>query len=215
MIARFRTVIKWLTIATGLGLSIRFFLIESFIVSSRSMEPTLVSGDVILASKFKFSVLFPFSTFELVKIRQPRVAELVVFAMPTESSRILLKRVVAIGGNKVTLRQSRLFIDGVSAHYRSVEENVLGRRSPDLILEKWGDGVEYPIIQESSGSNFGPIDVPADHFFVLSDSRSDLEDSRTWGPLPHSALRGKVEYILVSIDGYGKLRKNRVAIGLG
>jgi len=135
----------------------RLLVAEPFRIPTGSMVPTLEPGQHVLADKLAY------------RLGAPKRGDLVVFHAP-RTGEVLLKRVVALPGDKVGIEDSALVVDG--------------RRPAEPYVKDAGliDG-EY----------FGPITVPKGSIFVLGDRRSDSVDSREFGPVPESALIGRVD----------------------
>lgn len=190
-----KAIIKVFFIATITALFVRGFFIENYRIASNSMAPTLPVGELIFVSKSAFSIKLPFSSYELVKFSRPRRSDIVAFSLPQYGNVTHVKRVVAIAGDRVEIKDGNLYINGKPSHYDELNSPVrrLASTEGSIQLEKVSGSSSYPIqIERKNLPNYGPVDVPANHFFVLGDNRSDSIDSRTWGPVPYSCLKGKV-----------------------
>jgi signal peptidase I len=130
---------------------VRLFVAEPLRVDGDSMAPTLRSGDVVLIQRHV----------------SPAAGQLLVLHDPQDDS-LVVKRVVATGGQKVEIRDAYLYVDGVEADEPYVDHTRI-------------DGVY-----------FGPVTVPAGDVFVLGDSRDGSIDSRIFGSVPVSAVSGRV-----------------------
>ncbi len=190
--------------ATVFALGVRLFAIEDFRVFSESMSPTLLSGDLIFVSKASYNIRLPFSSYELLKIRRPERGEVVAFALPDQNWETYVKRVVATEGDEVSIRDGILYVNRKPAVIESgTEANHL----------KWEsvEGPAYPIVWDKSRiPNYGPVQVPQGYFFVLGDNRVKSTDSRNWGPIPYSCLKGKVSLIWMSVSPDGGVRRDRI-----
>ena len=153
-------------IAVLLALLIRAFVVQAFTIPSGSMSPTLLVGDYILVNKFIFH------------FRDPARGDVVVFKYPWDEKRDFIKRVVAVGGEELFIKERRVFVDG-----QPLEEPYA--RYSDL----------------SHASEYGPVTVPADSYFVMGDNRDNSQDSRYWGFLKREKIRGKTFMIYWSWDG--------------
>ncbi|MFW5470966.1 signal peptidase I [Knoellia sp. CPCC 206435] len=149
---------RWAYVAAstvGLCLVVRVAVLEPRQVASESMEPTLHPGSVVLIDK-----LGP-------RLRGVQREDVVVFRNP-QDGRAAVKRVVALAGQQVAIRDAELFVDGS----RVVEPQVDRSRI--------------------DGTWFGPVVVPEGSVFVLGDARSGSVDSRVFGPVPLGAVVGRV-----------------------
>ena len=191
--------------ATFVALSIRLFVIEDFRIFSDSMSPTLLSGDLIFVTKSAFNLRLPFSSYEVLKIRRPRRGEVVAFSLPDHGWETYVKRVVAIEGDEVSIRDGQLLINGNRVGLQQGED-----ASSHVQWESIETGLSYPIVWDRSQiPNYGPVQVPQGHYFVLGDNRVKSVDSRSWGPIPYSCLKGKVSLIWLSLGPEG-LRRDRI-----
>jgi signal peptidase I len=135
------------------------FLAEPMRVSSTSMRPTLVPGDRVLVDKVTY------------RFRDPRRGELVVFHPPVGGG-LALKRVVALPGDRVGVRDGVLVVNG-----RQVQESYVDHESVDATY-------------------FGPVIVPTGRIFVMGDRRANSEDSRVYGPVPQDDILGRAELVV-------------------
>jgi signal peptidase I len=168
-------------IAVGLALVIRTTVVQAFYIPSGSMEDTLLVGDYLLANKFVYGAPLdiPFtsvSLFHLPGLREPRPGDIVIFRSPVDPDRDLIKRCVAVGGQKVEITGKKLYVDGQPV--------------PDAPLGKYTDPNSYPAAINPR-DNFGPYVVPLEHFFMMGDNRDNSADSRYWRSVPRSLIKGK------------------------
>ncbi|MFH1679485.1 MAG: signal peptidase I [Candidatus Eisenbacteria bacterium] len=157
-------------------LFLRTFVVQAYQIPSGSMEETLLVGDFLIANKFIYGPPIPFTEYK-IKGRSPHRGEIVIFRSPTDD-KDYIKRVVALPGEEIEIRDNRVFIDG-----GAIDEGYVLLKGPP-----------------PSQADFGPLTVPEGHVFVLGDSRNQSYDSRFWGPLDQRLLRGKAEVIHWSWD---------------
>ena len=175
-------------------------------IPSGSMRPTLLEGDVVLVNRVAYELKVPLTDISMLRLGDPRRGDVVTFTSPRDGVR-LIKRLVAVPGDVVEMRNERLYINGQAAHYDEVTE----------VAEALAGGGETPALhsQESiAGSrravqflpevaarrDFGPLVVPADHYFMLGDNRDDSNDSRYIGFVPRRLLIGRAHHVLVSAN---------------
>lgn len=136
-------------------LAARAWLVEPFTVSSNSMAPAIKEGSVVLMYK-------PALSAGLI-----HRGVVVAFANP-ENGNTTIKRVIALEGQSVAIRDAELYVDG-----QHVEESFIDHARIDATY-------------------FGPVSVPPGNIFVLGDNRAASIDSRDYGPVPLTALRGTI-----------------------
>lgn len=171
-----------------------------------SMHPTLQEGDVVLVNRLAYDLKVPLTTHSLARLGDPQRGDIVTFWSPADGKR-LIKRVAAVPGDTVSMRNKLLTINGRPAIYTPREEGheSVGHSISLRTLRLEEDtGTEKHDIQwllgTSLASNFGPLTLPHDQFLMLGDNRDNSADSRYIGLVPRSQLIGKAEAILVSAD---------------
>ncbi len=182
--------------ATATALFVRVFIIEDYRIASNSMFPNLEIGKLIFVSKSSFSLKLPFSSYEVIKFSRPKRSEIVAFSLPEKGHMTYVKRVVALAGDRVEIKSGNLYVNGELAKYQktSPSERQLAESDSNIVqVEQLLETKPYKIlIEKDKLPNYGPIDIPPNHFFALGDNRLESVDSRSWGPVPYSYLKGKV-----------------------
>ena len=166
----FREYGEAILIAVILALFIRTFVVQAFKIPSGSMKPTLLVGDHILVNKFIYGVKIPFLNFTLISVKDPKRGDIVVFKFPEDPKKDFIKRVIAVAGDTIQIRDKKIYINN------------------DLFDDPYGTYLD-PRVQPRDNS--GPITVPADSFFVMGDNRDHSLDSRFWGFVKLAAVKGK------------------------
>ncbi len=198
-----REYIEAIVIAVLLALFIRTFIVQAFKIPSGSMLETLQIGDHLLVSKFIYGIKMPFTGKVLIPIKEPQRGDIVVFKYPEDPSLDYIKRVVAVGGDTVEIRDKQLFING------------------EPLADDHGQFKDERIVPASEGprDNCGPVQVPEGKLFVMGDNRDNSYDSRFWGFVGLEAVRGKafilywswdVQHRLFSLDRFASIRWNRI-----
>ena len=199
-----REYLESLIVAVVVALFLRFFVISAYKIPTGSMVPTLKSGDFVFAYKLPYGVSLPFST-KKVAVKAPLRGDVVVFRAPGNESVNYVKRVVGLPGEKVEIRERRLFINDREANYEELGESQIG----DLpgheyfsVYREAFEGSTHLVMNRVDGEakSFGPIIVPPGHIFVLGDNRDSSDDSRVWGAVPIRNLEGKVLIVWLSLD---------------
>lgn len=147
----------------------RSSLADHYVVPSGSMEPTLLPGDRVLVDKRAYGLRLPFTDFALTERARPEAGDVVIFDSPHDGTR-LIKRVVAVAGDRVSLREGRLAVNG-----RTLEDPA------QPWVERFGDHRVTLDLTHGGGPDIAPTSVPAGHVMVLGDSRGQSSDSRYFG----------------------------------
>jgi signal peptidase I len=181
-------------------------------IPSASMHPNLLEGDVVLVNRLAFDLKVPLTDVVLAHLGEPQRGDIVTFRSPRDSV-LLIKRVVAVPGDVVEMRNERLFINGHGADYSIVEQSldsVGGTATRALqMAESWNGKAAQPRhhIQIMSDvlapRTFGPVTVPQGEYLMLGDNRDNSADSRVIGLVPRKLLVGRAERVLVSADYQG------------
>jgi signal peptidase I len=171
----------------------RGMVAQAYQIPSGSMERTLLVGDYIFINKMLYGseIDVKVAGKQLVHhrfpaIRKPRPGDIIVFRYPVDLSKDFIKRCVAVEGQTVEVRDKVLYVDGK----RRNEPYVSHVDTHDLPA-----GI-------SPRDNFGPYTVPKGHIFMMGDNRDNSLDSRFWGPLPVSLVKGKTIFRYFSWDGH-------------
>jgi signal peptidase I len=190
---------------------------EPYYVPSGSMEPTLLIGDELLATKFPYgysSASLPLSVSwprtERILGTLPERGDVVVFRHPANRSQVWVKRVIGLPGDRVQMREGRLWInDAAVGLQRDGSALSEGNVEAARYIETLPGGRTHPILKLSGYNyldNTAEVTVPANHLFVMGDNRDNSADSRISpanggvGLLPTDDLIGRVESIVASWD---------------
>lgn len=175
-----------LVVAILLAILIRGTLVQAFKIPSGSMLPTLQIGDHLLVSKFLYGIRIPYTENRVLGIREPRRGDIVVFAYPEDDSKDFIKRIVAVPGDRLEVRNKKIWING------------------EPLDDPWGvyrDPSIYPSGYEGGKrDNFGPVLVPPNAYFTMGDNRDHSYDSRFWGFVEDARIKGKAFILYWSWD---------------
>ena len=182
----FREYAEAIIIAVLLALVIRQFAVQAFTIPSGSMMDTLLIGDYILVNKFLFGPEIPFTDRHLPGLRSPEHGDIIVFKYPNDESRDFIKRIIAVGGDTVQVRDNRVWLNG-----KQIDE-------PYVMPGSFRSGPST-----HCGYVYGcePLVVPAGSYFVMGDNRDNSQDSRYWGFVKREKIRGKAFLIYWSWNG--------------
>lgn len=176
-------------------------------IPSGSMRPTLLEGDVVLVNRMAYDLKLPLTHVSLWRRGEPARGEVITFNSPVDGTR-LIKRVVALPGDVVTMREGRLTINGEAAGYdglEAVEAEPLapGHDTPALRVDESIGGSQRRIQFLPLRKSFRDLDavtVGPDQVMVLGDSRDNSVDSRVYGLVPRRLIIGHAHRVLVSAD---------------
>ncbi len=168
----------------GYSLHIRSSLFEAFRVPAASMYPTIGFNDRILVDKTAY------------RKAAPQRGDIVVFHPPTCNWRShYIKRVVALGGDTVSMRNDDLYVNG----NRLSRERISAEAPQGEIFRESNEGMTYRIFLQTDGpqdrADFEDITIPEHHCFVLGDNRHESLDSRQFGPIPYAVIVGRADYV--------------------
>lgn len=157
-------------LAFVLAQGIKTFIVQPFVIPTGSMEPTILIGDRVLAEKVS------------LRFGPPKQGDVVVFDDPTGQHPQLIKRVIAVGGQELDIRNGAVFVDG-----KQLDEPYLHG------------------VRTDPGSEAIPVVVPDGYVWLMGDNRPNSGDSRFLGPQPVSAIRGKAFAIYWPFEHMGGL----------
>ncbi|MGL5269162.1 MAG: signal peptidase I [Selenomonadaceae bacterium] len=151
-------------VAVVLAFFIRYFIVELYLVDGPSMRPTLLNQERLVVNKF------------IYRFRAPERGEVLVFRYPQDQSRDFIKRVIAVPGDTIEIKDGRVFV------------NQQLMNEPYILSQTRGD---YPLST-----------VPEGHIFVMGDNRNNSEDSRfaDVGFVPFNLIKGKAILVFWPFD---------------
>lgn len=184
-------------------------------VPTGSMKPTIVEGDRIFVNKLAYDLKLPFSCMllpaclHLLEWGEPERGDIVVLFSPDDGIR-LVKRVIGVPGDQIEVRGGRVRINGERLRYEPVHAEVFeaidpGERSLfEFAREDLGRAEHAVMIGHHAGNrdNYGPVTVPADHYFVMGDNRSQSRDSRFFSFVDRRSIVGRATAVVYSDAEY-------------
>lgn len=193
---------KSILMGFALFLVLRTFLIQTFTITSGSMEGTLLVGDFLVLNKSAYGATIPGTDLRLPGYTEPQRGDIIVFRGHHEPID-LVKRLIAMPGDTVAMRDGLVFLNGELqdepyAHHSDPNGDAT---HPAMLwqLEYLADRAHRERYRPSR-DNWGPLIVPEDRFFVLGDNRDESLDSRYWGFVEESSVKGKAALLYFSYD---------------
>lgn len=175
-------------------------------VPSGSMKPTILEGELVLVNKLAYDLKVPFTTRHISSWADPERGDIAVFFSPTDGTR-LVKRVVGLPGDVIELREDVLYLNGVAQRYSLVDAEPFRRavfedKNPVVAIEHLDTRDHYVMALPSRPAlrSFGPLVVPAEHYFMMGDSRDNSHDSRFFGAVPRRQVVGRASAVVLSFD---------------
>jgi signal peptidase I len=169
--------IEAIVIAIVIAMFIRTFIVQAFKIPSGSMLETLQIGDQILVNKFIYGVKIPFTNGKtLVSVKDPEQGDIVVFKYPEDPSKDFIKRVVAVGGDTLEIKEKQLYVND-----KLVTREAYAIHKDDRIIPANFSTRDY----------LRKITIPDKKLFVMGDNRDNSHDSRFWGFVDLTEVRGE------------------------
>ncbi len=156
-------------VAVVIAFGIRTFIVEPYLVEGPSMKPTLQSAQRLIVNKF------------IYRFRAPERGEILVFQYPRDPSRDFIKRVIAVPGDTIEIKEGLVFVN------------------QQLLNE--------PYILSKTRGSYPLAEVPEGHVFVMGDNRNNSEDSRfaDVGMVPYQLIKGKAMVVFWPFDNFKTL----------
>jgi signal peptidase I len=188
-LASLRTLLESLLVAVIFALFVRTYVVQVFKIPSPSMEPNLLIGDHILVNKFIYGPRATDSEEALLPMRDVRRGDVVVFKHPKIPERDFVKRCVALGGDEVAMVDKQLLVNG-----EPIAESGYVYHSETTVYPQ----SLYLPEGYRNRDNLSSQNVPSGYAFCLGDNRDESNDSRFWGPVPGSYMKGRALLVLWS-----------------
>jgi signal peptidase I len=177
-------------------------------VPTGSMEPTILVGDRIFINKLAYDLKIPYTTRHIAVWDHPRRGDIVVFYSPRDGQR-LVKRIIGLPGDTLTLDRNRLYLNGEPVKYEKLEHGIVGQMPADVqkdyvFLRERLEASPHAVmvaLSRSMFSSFSPVTVPANNYFVMGDNRDNSADSRFFGLVERHQIVGRATAIVLSREG--------------
>ena len=203
---------------------VMFFFVQAFKIPSASMENTLLIGDHLFVNKAAYGFRIPLTQIRFGEFKHIQPGDIIVFTFPADTpqqvncggyqyGRDYVKRVVAMPGDKVEVREGNLYVNDekVPLHgyerFEDVQRFEVGETLPqDLYQSLWEEHKLEDIFGITLRDDFGPVVVPEGTYFAMGDNRDNSCDSRFWGPVPRENIKGTAWFIHWPIKRIGLIK---------
>ena len=164
-----------LLLALGLYLIINFAIQTVHVIGS-SMFPTVVDQDYLVATKIDY------------RLHPPQRGDIIIMRDPYDSSRDFIKRVIALPGDRVLIRQGQVFINGHMVHETYLNSEV------------WTENADWPLGQTTDPQG---VLMKPDEYFVMGDNRNHSSDSRVFGPVRRDQIEARAWIRVIPLSRLG------------
>ena len=175
----FKSEILPLLVILLLVTSVRSSLADHYHVPSSSMEYTLMPGDHLVVDKTAYGLRLPYTKIDLIPGKDPAPGEVVIFDSPVEDL-LLIKRVVAVEGDVVEVRDGRLWVNGNQVAITAGGD-----------VEKFNEREAFLNLRDGGGPDLGRSRIPKDMLLVLGDHRGNSRDGRYFGLINKKEIYGQ------------------------
>lgn len=193
---------KSILIAVVLFLVLRSFLVQTFVITSGSMEETLLVGDFLMVNRAAIGSRIPLTSVRIPGYSTPRRGDVIVFDPPHEEDLKLVKRLIGKAGDTLQMRNRVLFING-----EAQDEPYLKHSDVADEMHPWMEWQRDHLVSTVDARSYaptrdtwGPLVIPDGYYFMMGDNRETSLDSRYWGLLDDWRLEGRAVFIYFSYN---------------
>jgi signal peptidase I len=169
----------------------RIFVFQAFKIPTGSMEDNLKIGDHIIVNKFIYGPYADAAMAKLFPVRDIKRGDIIVFRYPLQPDTDFVKRVIGMPGDTLEIRDKKVAVNGKQLNEPYVVHD-------DLQVYPLQPALPEPY---RSRDQFGPYTVPAGQYFAMGDNRDRSSDSRYWGTVPRSMIKGRAFMVYWSFRG--------------
>jgi signal peptidase I len=190
---------------------LRTVFFQPFHIPSASMYPQLKVGDYLISSKYAYGYsrysmpLSPKLFSGRILAPKPKRGDIIVFKWPRDNKTDYIKRVIGLPGDRVQVKDGRLWLNGKQVTYEVLGEAMVDDGAQHVVTrirETLPNGKSY-IVWDAGRYPYDntPVEiVPENSYFMMGDNRDNSLDSRDWGVVPAENLVGRGEIILISVN---------------
>jgi signal peptidase I len=181
-----REYVESLIVAVVLALFVRTWVFQAFKIPTGSMENNLLVGDHLIVNKMAFAPAVTGLERALLPGNGIERGDIIVFKYPKQPERDFIKRVIGLPGERLEMRQKKVWIDG-----KPIDESYVQFLEPPSSSSPGSAG--------DLRSEYGPVSIPDGQYFMMGDNRDNSEDSRYWGFMPQHYVKGEAVFIYFSM----------------
>lgn len=199
--------VEWVKALAGafvLFIVIRTFILQTFVITSGSMEETLLVGDFLVVNRLSLGARIPGTQKLLPGYSEPHRGDVIVFDPHHVEDLKLVKRLIGLSGDTLEMRDAVLFLNGEAQDEPYVRHEFPDGDQYDPWMAWQVDHVLDTVDRSSyspTRDNWGPLVVPDGEYFFLGDNRDSSLDSRYWGTLARWRMEGRAVVLYFSYDG--------------
>jgi signal peptidase I len=191
---------KTLVVSLSLAVAVRVGIAQAYEVDGPSMEPTLLTGEKLFVARCAYGLALPWLSEALLMWALPEVGDVVILASPQDPTEDLVKRVIGLPGDVIEVREDTIFRNGqplaLDGPHACPEGRFRSRYSSCKTFVESSESHHWNISRSLDwDQTLPPVRVPEGHIYVLGDHRTRSNDSRSFGPVRASLLRGKVLFM--------------------
>jgi signal peptidase I len=193
--------------SSQIAFNVRTVFLEAFRVPVASNYPTILPGDRFIANKIAY------------KSTDPQRGDLVVFVNPEDRRQNYIKRLVAVAGETVEIKNGEVYVNDQKLSRKKLPRSTLD----NIRIKVKGEPLEGDVYEETNGDakykifladneppgDFTKMTVPRHHCFVLGDNRNLSYDSRNFGPVLLATIKGRADYLYFPVKGWSRFGKIR------
>lgn len=207
--------VKSLALAFVIFLVLRSFVVQNFVITSGSMEETLLVGDFLMVNRLALGSRIPLTQASIPGYSEPRRFDVLIFDPTHVDDLKLVKRLIGMPGDTVSMKDRVLTINGQPVdepwvHHQDIPDegptvpNDGITHIPDRAYMDWqsrylAPGVD-PATYHPTRDNWGPLVIPEGNYFLLGDNRETSLDSRYWGLIERRRLEGRAVFVYFSYN---------------